>query len=319
MPANRLTTPEQLGDWCRTGTELIHDAIASGDPDELRAVYERVVETRIVMLELWPNWMATSFAWLRERHGELAVAPAIVPEDWLAFGLRLDISLEQAELAKSIFGRSWAERDRLAELVAAGDDAGAVAYWAELEDAMLKLHDYRHDMLTSVWAHVYETYGAEGLNDMHLFAGQNPRWQDWIREAVKPDAVDRVREFAFLLAVGNFGTVSVTETDDYFLLHHKLCGSCGRQDLNGRYEEPWGFPRVTEDDMPQLNLGYTRMTVYRTHIPPLHWVVPIETVGHPWPVIDCGGPGRCWYRIYKDQSQTPPEFYERVGLEKPAA
>lgn len=319
MPPDRLTTPEQLGDWCRTGTELVHDAIASHDADALRAAYVRVVETRIVMVELWPNWMATSFAYLRERHGELAVSPAIAPEQWLAYGLRLDISLEQAELATSIFGREWTERERLAGLVAAGDDAAAIAYWAELEDAMLKLHDYRLDMLTSVWAHVYRTYGAAELNAMHLFAGENPRWQDWVRAASAPDVVDRVREFAFLLAVGNFGTVSVTETDEYFLLHHKLCGSCARQDLGGRYAPPWDFPRVTEDDMPELNLGDTRMTVYRTHIPPLHWVVPINTVGHPWPVIDCGGPGRCWYRIYKDQTQTPAAFYERVGLQKPSA
>jgi hypothetical protein len=315
MIEDRLCTPHELGEWCRTGTELIHDAIASGDPSTVRDVYTRVVETRIVMVELWPAWMATTFEFLKERHGDAAVTPAIDPEAWAIYALRIGIGIEEAELAASIFSRSWVERDQMEALVASGDSGAATTYWAELENAMLKLHDYRHDMLTSVWAHVYRTYGADGLNEMHLFAGEKEGWQRWVREAIKPDPVDRVREFAFLLAVGNFGAVSVTETDDYFLLHHKLCGSCARQELNGRYEEPWNFPRVTEDK-PELNLGDTRMTVYRTHIPPLHWVVPIKAVGHPWPVIECGGPGRCWYRIYKDQAQTPVEFYERVGMTK---
>jgi hypothetical protein len=99
-----------------------------------------------------------------------------------------------------------------------------------------------------------------------------------------------------------------------------VCGSCGRQELDGRYDEPWCFPRVP-GRVPHFDSGDVRTTVYRTHQAMLHSVMAIESVGRPFPVIECdgpGGPAGCAFRFYKDPAGTPARYFERSGFPAPS-
>jgi hypothetical protein len=316
---SRLCPQEELDEMCRTGIELIHGAIDSGDPAVARAEYERVVGARRGLVGLMIDWAATTLDYARESHGAAAMAATLEPDLWLELGQRTGLELDATVLARAVFADSAPSAARLAALVEAGDSAGAKALWARIDEATLKLHDYRIDWLTAVLSQVYREHGAEGLNGALLKSANADWWHGRMVAdlAELDDPVARVRNWSFFLGVGNWGTVSISETDEAFVIHHQVCGSCGRQELRGCHEAPISFPRITEP-IPGLNFGDPNYTIYRTHLAVWHFVMPIGEVGHPWPAINCSGvPGRCWFTIYKNPHDTPARYYERAGLEKP--
>ena len=315
----RLATQAELDVLCRTGTELVHEAIDSGDTAIAEACARRVVEARVGLVGLMNEWVGSSISYVRDTYGEAAVVPILDADLWLEVGLRLGISLDEAVLAKEIFAGSSAAVDRLAALAGGGDLGDAKRLWDEIDQAMLKLHDFRIDWLTAVISHIYKRHGADGLYGAMLRAAEADWWRSRMEAdlARVDDPLGRATDWAFFLGVGNWGTVSMTEHDDRFVIHHQVCGSCGRQELRSVHEPPLSFARVTEE-IPGLNFGNPRYTVYRTHLAVWHFVLPIREKGHPWPAIDCSGvPGRCWFTLYKDPLATPEPYYERAGLVKP--
>lgn len=306
---------------CRNGTELIHEAIDSGDAAAARAEFERIFEARAGLVDLMVDWAATSTRWVLEEHGPEAMAKCFEPDLWLEIGLRAGVDdAEKATLAKEIFAGGGESAGRFEALLRDGDRAGAKRFWAEVDAAALALHDYRIDWLTAILNQIYRRHGADGLAGAMLECARADWWHGRMEAdlAELGDPVARVRNWTFFLGVGNWGTVSVAETDEAFVIHHQVCGSCGRQELRGCLEEPLCFPRVTEE-IPGLNFSNPLYSVYRTHLAVWHFVMPIGDVGAPWPAIDCSGvPGRCWFNVYKDPQDTPASFYERAGLEKPA-
>lgn len=318
---SRLCTQADLDAMCRTGIELMHEAIDSRDPALAGATYVRITDARAGLVDLMNDWVATTLQWILEAQGPERVAAALEADLWLELGQRTGLTLEETVQAKAVFARDPDVADRLRDLVAGGDTAGAKQLWDEIDAATLKLHDYRIDWLTSVISHVYRTYGADGLSGAMLKCAHADWWHDRMTGdlAELGDPVGRITNWSFFLGVGNWGTVSVTETDEAFVIHHQVCGSCGRQELRRCHEEPVGFPRVTEP-IPGLNFGDPNYTIYRTHLAVWHFVMPIADAGHPWPAINClGVPGRCWFTIYKNPADTPEWYYERAGLTKPAA
>lgn len=319
MTAERLSTPEQLREFCRTGVELAHTAIDGGDPEETRTVCERVIGIRVGMLGIYTSWAAASMRYLAEEHGLEPLADVLDVEAWVTYAHRGEFSLEQAQLAGALLrGGSADACGQIADLVAAGDRVEAKREWDVVEAATLASHDFRREWVSSIWSSIYRAHGPEGLNALLLRIGDEPTWTELLQKVADADLVEQVKTWAFLLCVGNFGVGSITETDYGFVFYYNLCGSCGRQELAGRYEEPWCLARI-EEPVPTLNGGDTRKTVYRAHQTVLHDVVPTRVLGYPWPVIDCqgpGGPGGCGMRFYRDPVEIPAEVFERAGLEK---
>jgi hypothetical protein len=320
MATDRLTTPEQLREFCWTGEEIVHGAVDGGDAERARAAYATVVDARVAMIETFKSWAASTFAFVLDGYGPEPLAAVLDPEAWTRYAQRDGFALDQSLLASELLAGTSDAGERLAALVDRGRPGEAKLLWADVEQALLRSHDFRREWVTALWARVYLDHGAEALSELLLRIGHEPAWSDFIRESAAKDLVDQVRDWAFLLCVGNFGVASITETDDEFVLHYNVCGSCGRQELDGRYEEPWCFPRV-EGAIPHLNGGDPRKTVYRAHQTVLHDIVAIEVVGFPWPVIECqgpGGPGGCGMRFYKDTEQIPDGYFERVGAKRGA-
>jgi hypothetical protein len=320
-PTLRLCTDEQLGEFCRPGRERIHRAIADGDPDAFRPIYERVATARLNMVNTFTGWAAQTFEWLAQEGGSDAIETALDPERWIVLAARGGIDGATAELAAELFAGTSETVDRLVEQVAAGDAEAARALWEEIEAAVLLAHDTRRDWLTSIWSEIHRAHGNEGIESMMRHLGDAPRWQQFLLDLERQDTVGKLEDFAYILTVGNFGEASITEHDDQFVLHYTVCGSCGSQELGGRYEPPWCFRRI-EGRVPRFNSGDTHTTVYRAHQAMLHSVMAIERIGVPVPVIECAGPDRptpCAFRFYKDPAATPAHYFERVGFSSPPA
>ena len=119
----------------------------------------------------------------------------------------------------------------------------------------------------------------------------------------------RVRQWA-AMQKGNFAEITVTETDDAFVINLHPCGTCGRQVSDGCYGENLDLAVVAEDH--SLTLGRGPAPIYRTHVAVMHFLIPMERTGVPWPVIQCP-PGMdaepCRVMLFKDPAATPPEAY----------
>ena len=315
-PSRRYFTQTQLDEMCRNGVELIQEAVDQGDPEHARDVVLRVQTARNGLADLFPSWSAATLSYVRETHGEDAMARAMNADRWLAIGLSAPLSLEEVRLAEEIFADAAVAADHVAMLVRDGRRAEAKSYWDTVEAATSKLHDYRIDWSTEILSHVYREYGAEGVEGALAHAAAQPWWADRMPGDLPKDPATRITEWSFFLGVGNFGTVSVAEEDDRFIIHHQVCGSCGKQELRGRYEAPWSLARV-EEPLAILNFGIAGYTVYRAHLAAWHYVMPTGKGFAPWPAIDCSGvPGRCWFIIYKDPAATPENYFEKIGLKK---
>jgi len=102
---------------------------------------------------------------------------------------------------------------------------------------------------------------------------------------VTHDPATRLRDWARLLCVGNFGTLTIEEDDEKFLIVQDPCGSCGRQDDHNRGEPPWQLALVRERHPITFCRG--DVSAYRTHIAVMHTIMPLERIGVPWPPIHC--------------------------------
>jgi hypothetical protein len=75
-----LCTQEELDEMCRNGTELVHEAIDSGDPAVARAEWDRIVEARTGLVDLMIDWGATAIRWVLENHGPEEMAKCFEPD-----------------------------------------------------------------------------------------------------------------------------------------------------------------------------------------------------------------------------------------------
>jgi hypothetical protein len=317
LRASRLCSQRDLDEMCRTGVELVYEAVDSGDPGHAADVTLKVQTARAGLGEIFTNWASASLSYVREHHGEQAMTAILDPEQWLALGMSPATTLAEVQLGREALANPNLVADRIADLLRVESAARSKEYWEEVESATLKMHDYRIDWVAEILSRVYRTHGVEGLTGALRHASDQSWWRDRMTMDLQTDPVSRVTEWSFFLGVGNFGTISVTEQDECFVIHHQVCGSCARQELRNRHEPPWSLARVTEA-VPGLNFGISDYTIYRTHLAAWHFVMPISQGLPPWPAIDCSGiPGRCWFTIYKDPAETPTRYYEMAGLQRP--
>ena len=108
------------------------------------------------------------------------------------------------------------------------------------------------------------------------------------------------------MLLGNFAQIRIDEDEEKFAIHQERCGSCGRQLEQGCYGAEPRFAVVREAHPIAFNRG--DVPVYRTHVAVMHYMLPIERTGVPWPVVECPpgqAPGPCRLLIYKDPARTP--------------
>jgi len=192
--------------------------------------------------------------------------------------------------------------------LAALEPQALLARFDALADQRRAVHDLYHDWVSAGLSHVYRRFGVEALEDCLRQTGRLTllRWMP--RDLANPPE-QRVRRWAAML-LGNFARIQIEEDDEKFVLSQSLCGSCGRQLEAGCYGAEPGFAIVRERHPISFNRG--DVPVYRTHVAVLHYLVPIQQSGVPWPAIACPAgqaPGPCRLLLYKDPARTPTSHW----------
>jgi hypothetical protein len=252
-------------------------------------------------------WSAAIAAFLVERHGADAAALALDAAPLLEAARRHGIDPD------ALPGAAPDEE----ALVRLAPDA-LLARFDALEAQRRASHDLYHDWVTALLSHVYRSHGVDELEACLRFAGERTLLR-WMPRDLASPAEQRVRRWAGML-LGNFARIRIDEDPEKFTIRQELCGSCGRQLQAGCYGAEPRFAIVAERHRVAFNRG--DVPVYRAHVAVMHYLLPLERTGVPWPVVECPAgraAGPCRLLIYKDPARTPREHWSWLGTHPASA
>ena len=280
-----LFTRDELDRLARTPEEQMTDALAEG-PAAARATYDALERRFRGGLRGFARWEAGSLAALGAAPGAvdylLALATTeawrIAAHNGVATGDRAVVTARHGERMETVAGAEGA--------------AEAMALYLRIEGSFLRLHDAHRDTVSAIWAALHDVAGREGL-EACLRRLADETLLVWMARDLPLPFEERVREWAAVLT-GNFALVHIAEHADRVTFVQDPCGTCTRQilDAGGDGDDgpatipPWAAEHVGHDDVP----------LYRAHVGLMHWLMPTERVGHPWPEIRCpvgSGTGPC--------------------------
>lgn len=291
--STRLFTDEELEHLSRSGAERVRRAVASGDAPLATQEFAHVLALFRQFHDLYHGWTASLFEHLNAKYGH-EVAKAFTHIEFT-----LARSAASGMTLVAIRSLMEAPEARFAERLEAGDFAGAYECYLEVERGARDIHDFYRDYVSFIMSNVYRGYGVEAL-EVCLRASSEKDWMPWMLQDIEDDPKARLITWAELLGVANFGSITIEEHADRFVMVQNPCGSCGRQHRGGRYDEPWDLAVVSERHPITYNQG--NATTYRSHIPVMHYLMPLERIGAPWPLIQCPREksGKCRVTLYKD-------------------
>jgi hypothetical protein len=295
----RLFDEEELAAIAQSGLERVKAALATGNAAESQRVFDHVLDLYRQFHDIYHGWTASLFAFLNETYGHKTCAAMTHIEDVLAQSARVGMHLDALRSLQEHPEREFAAR------LAAGDFNGAGAFYQDVERGARDLHDFYRDYVSAILSRVYREYGVDALAAC-LRASSEKDWMPWMEEEINDDPRQRLIVWAELLGVANFGTITIEEHDDRFVMVQDPCGSCGRQHRGGRYDEPWNL--ATIEEAHPTTYGSGGCTAYRAHIPMMHYVMPVERMGAPWPLIQCPKEksGHCQVTLFKNPKQSVP-------------
>jgi len=279
-------TRDELDRLARTPEQEMADALADG-PAAARATYDAVERRFRGGLRGFARWEAGSLAALA---AAAAVDPGAVDRlQALATTEAWRIAAHNGVTA----GDEAVVTARHGEAVEASasdttDAAAALALYRRIEGSFLRLHDAHRDTVSAIWSALHEVAGREGL-EACLRRLADETLLVWMARDLPLPFEDRVREWATVLTA-NFARVRIDEHPDRVTFVQDPCGTCTRQILDAGDPlpaiAPWAPVQVGHDDVP----------LYRAHVGLMHWLMPTERLGHPWPEIRCptgSGTGPC--------------------------
>ncbi len=298
----RLLSTEELAKLSQPPRADLVEALAEG-PETAVEVFRRIDRAYRNFIDGFGAWIATTQRFVADRYGIGGLAQVGSADD--AYRSALLHGLTDEDIA----GRHQTDRaDAIVQLIADGDPEAALAAFDALEASYRRIHDVERDRVASVLSQVYRAWGPDVLEESIRFSGEETLL-GWMPHDVARPAEVRVRQWA-AMQKGNFADITVTETDDAFMITLHPCGTCGRQVSDGCYGENLNLAVVAEDH--PLTFGQGPAPVYRTHVAVMHFVVPMERTGVPWPVIQCPkglDAEPCRVVLFKDPEATPPEAY----------
>ena len=299
----RLLSAEELAKLSQPPRAELVEALA-GSPETAVEVFRRIDRAYRNFTDGFGSWIAQTQRFVADRYGADGLAMIGSSDDAYRSALLHGLTDED------VTGRHQPDRaDHIAGLIESGDHGAALAAFDTLAASYRRIHDVERDRVASVLSQVYRAWGPDVLEESIRFAGEQTLL-GWMPHDVARPAEVRVRQWAGMQK-GNFADITVEETDDAFVITVHLCGTCGRQVSDGCYGDTLDLAVVAEDH--SLTFGKGPAPIYRTHVSVMHFWVPMERTGVPWPVIQCPAgmdPGPCRITLYKDPAATPPEAYE---------
>lgn len=207
------------------------------------------------------------------------------------------------------------------------DDAKALAHYTLDEGRSLHalFCDWVWDLLTRVANESGEEAMIEILKGSQQGWMMYRTWKGYLRLSVE----ERVQVTAEIMrshygGPEQDGALEVQDRGEYITIIMDPCGSGGRmrrgdpvEGTPSRLEKPYGFGKTQKahpESWNRKNVPYYCMHCAHNEILPMQWG------GHPlWVTAydeDANKP--CEWRFYKKAADIPDEYYQRVGMEKPA-
>jgi hypothetical protein len=203
--------------------------------------------------------------------------------------------------------------DLLQEAIKSGDRERA----AELAQRMYEEFNYLHDgymiWISGLLTHIYQNYGIDAVEKAEREA-HTIEARTVFKPLEKTDLRSRVEHAAKAMR-GHLQPLVIEEDDEKITITMKPCGSGERIMELGGYEA--GLAKV-KDPHP-ITWGMKDFPIYCVHCPVIE-LLTVEGAGKLDSVRLVSEPmrhGFCHFAFYKDPSEIPERFYERIGKKKP--
>lgn len=330
----------RLGSWedQRVSTySKVHDAIDAGEWEFAAELAHYFVDEASVCYGIYRQWIPDLRAFLRE-NGITAEQQAEIDADIIG-----KLSLPEGRPWNASF--QWhlvrTQGEELVKRIHQHDADGAHEQLVELKETWRRCHDRDVDHTYGLMSEIVKRLGESAIGAMWdkviypLFIWRYEKFD--IDKYPWADSLDTLMLVAceamrgHLVGPERTGDFELIETDDRFILRFDPCGSGGRtirgdtiEGTPARMEAPYGWT-VSEEEHP-WNHYQTGVCHYCTHCIRLMEELPMDRFGYPVRVIDpprygvpddTGAPMKCQWQMFKDPTQVPAEYYERVGRTKP--
>jgi hypothetical protein len=293
MASAPLFSRSDLDALARTPTEKVADAVATGDPSVLRSVVEgleRQFRGGLRGSRIWED--GTISALLELPDGRARLSEFATETSWTIAALN-GVRADDRSVLDQHHGAPIEDVMRRE-----GPDA-ALGRYVGLEATFRRLRDAHRDATSALWSILLELGGRDALGRClrDLADGTLMVWMD--RDIASPPD-DRLREWSAVLTA-NFARIHIDELADRFRITQDPCGTCSRQVMSGRYGPPLDLATVVPFYPPGTDA--VEMPIYRSHVGLMHWLMPRERIGAPWPAISCAaavGIEPCQIDLMKD-------------------
>lgn len=285
-----LFTARDLELLARPPRLCVADAATSGMA-ELRAEAERWEHRFRRGLKGFAAWsQGTVEAIVLQPNGARALGAMVGHPVW-ASAVANGLTTDDLQLARERRSGS------LADGLAPDDVEGGLRRYDDLEAGYRRLHDARRDLVSSLWTVLLEVGGRDAL-EACLRSLASSSLMLWMEADVEAEPEQRLVEWSAVMRA-NFSSIRIEEDEQRFTITSDPCGSCTRQVLDGR-REVLGDADVAP--FAPEHIGADPLPIYRAHVGLMHWLMPLERIGRPWPVIACpagAGTGPCTLTLEK--------------------
>ena len=331
----------RLGSWedQKVSTyRKIKAAVAAGDWDHAAELADYFTDEANVCFSLYRQWINDLNGFLKERGcgpEELAdVNAAIVAKIALPDGSPWNPHRHWDSYKRQ-------QRELLAHIHRAQAEEAEAAL-DRMKETWRQTHDRDVDHTYGLMSEIQERHGGQGIVDMFqkllvpLFAWRYEKfdvdrhpWDEGL-EALMLVACEAMR--GHLVGPERTGDFELEETDDRFILRFDPCGS-GQRTIRGdwientpaRMQPPYNWGVSQEE--ASWNHFQKGVCLYCAHCIILMEEMPMDRFGYPVRVVDPPvypdvnrdpeARQRCQWQMFKDPTQVPAEYYERVGRVKP--
>ena len=343
----RIEFSEVLGRRIRLGSwedqkistyRKIREAVAEERWDDAADLADYFIDEASVCFILYRQWINDLSNFLKSN--------GVSPEDVAAVNAGIVAKIALPDGSPWNAHRHWdsfkrEQRKLLSHLFRAEPDQALAALDA-MKETWRQTHDRDVDHTYGLMSEIQERFGGQGIVDMYkvvlepLFAWRYEKFDidkhpwDEALETLMNVACESMR--GHLVGPERTGDFELVETDDRFVLRFDPCSSGGRtirgdwiEGTPARMEPPYNWGVSQEE--ASWNHFQKGVCLYCAHCIILMEEMPIDRFGYPVrtvdpPIYPDTDPDpdvrqKCQWEMFKDPTQTPEEYYTRVGRKKP--
>ncbi|HEV3404474.1 MAG TPA: hypothetical protein VG073_09295 [Gaiellaceae bacterium] len=318
----------------------ISEAVEQGRWDDAAELCNYFVDEAKVCFAIYRQWIPDLSAFLAEngvsRQELQTVHAEIVAKLDLPGGRPWDPFRQWHEFVMQV--------EEFVALVHREESAAALEQLDALKETWRRCHDRDVDHTYGLMSEIVKRLGEESIGAMWdkvllpLFTWRYEKfdidkfaWEEGL-ETLMLVACEAMR--GHLVGPERTGDFELIETEDRYILRFDPCGSGGRtirgdwiEGTPARMEPPYNWTVSQEEHT--WNHNTKGVCHYCTHCIRLMEELPMDRFGYPVRVIDPPtypdtnpDPNvrqKCQWQMFKDPTQVPEEYYERVGRKRPEA